>query len=172
MLHHFRINILLSIQEENIQLRSVYTHQNVWIIRPFYWGIAWKQEVILLSMYIVTKNWKSFQFETYLSILPIMLHHFRINILLSIIIKHKSENRGYSRIRGAYLSRTSCTYSSAGQFHLLCLSISANIMKYSTDVTTIDRPITLALTADNVSQKWKKSFNSLRDSYILGFNVL
>ena len=56
-----------------------------------------------------------------------MLHHFRINILLSIRIKHKSENRGYTRIRGAYLSRTSCTYSSAGHIHLLCLLMTASI---------------------------------------------
>jgi len=30
------------------------------------------------------------QLETYLLILPIMLHHFRINTLLSTSIKHKS----------------------------------------------------------------------------------
>ena len=56
-----------------------------------------------------------------------MLHHFQINILLLIRIKHKSENRGYARIRGAYLSRTSCTYSSAGHIHLLCLLMTASI---------------------------------------------
>ena len=56
-----------------------------------------------------------------------MLHHFQINILLLIRIKHKSENRGYARIRGAYLSRTSCTYSSAGHIHLICLLMTASI---------------------------------------------
>ena len=49
-----------------------------------------------------------YQLETYLLILPIMIHHFRINLLL-ITIKHKGRNRGCARIRWNNLSRSSCT---------------------------------------------------------------
>jgi hypothetical protein len=63
-----------------------------------------------VTMRNATTKKSIYQLDIYLSILPIMLHHFRINLFLSITIKHKSRNRGYARIRGAYLSRTSILF--------------------------------------------------------------
>ena len=73
---------------------------------------------------------RTYQLKSYLLIIPIMLHHFRINLLLSATMKHNSRNRDYARIRWTYLSRSSCTQTSiaAGHINLLWLLITASII--------------------------------------------
>jgi hypothetical protein len=59
--------------------------------------LAWEQSMHFSIKKLSTILKRTYQLESYVLIIPIMLHHFRINLLLSATMKHNSRNRGYER---------------------------------------------------------------------------